>query len=1008
MTPKPITSRWAINPDNSWGPRTYFGLLGRNPQEIAGFIPLRKGFWRRYVAPEIRTNDSATFAIRLPVGVRPATWTIEGTSRPSPFSIAQHDPAMSLTRGSRAWAILTGSSGEAFKLDGNLTGPFGSARMWYGCPSLDRYKDYVLEWPDAKAAYPRVFMRRENVAAIKAAVAKSPAPNVLNQSWTISGSDDKAKQNLGRLEKSLDEWLGYITHHSNPGHGTGGIGSLVMLDDLLGWLGLSAEKRRELRAKTALMVYLGLEPDIMAWHAGTHMGTPNMPTGAYGTLPCWMALLPDHPAISAWRDWAGAWFAFSIGKHIDPAGGWMEYGSYGIHGYKNLNRGLYGLQAMGAAEWPELARYNSTFWRAMVATLGPSDPRYRARTMPGMANSPPYYPGEFLDAVGILALAKDDAGAAMVRSAWEAGGSDLHLEGQDPVTQLSSGSINLMLDRPDLKPVGFPAQSQQFPAVGAFFRSNAGAQENYLFLRGGHAWSHWNPCQGNLVFYAGGYPLVPGQPFQYDGSLKPQQPKGFAYMFDNCVRFGHPDNQEDYAWADANMLDATLTPVADYGWVSVGYPDWWVKPGRALKWGGGKPTVMLANGVEAPAEGGFTHDRQAVMVKGRAASDPTYVVFRDRMTGPGVLPSWWNINLFGRKESIKQEGSVLHCDTPWPVKPDVIFADGGPLALEMAEDEPHSDAQYFPFSEAWNRLWKDGEKLPSFWLKEGKPAGEKKGEYPWRSNDIFEQHVLLRISGAAGREFHWLLWPRVQRSKAPVVTRPAPGLVKIVHAAGTDYVFLSATAASVKADGYSFSGQAAIITVRGGKAAFQPLGAASQVGAAAVATNPGKTGDPAGYTKTQTDAGTQYEVVSVQPKQINVDGVNIFASSAKVIVGKDSVRFVAGNDGYVKLTAGEHGVRGLGPFDLTINGSTVSGTVEGKQRSLVHTLPRKIIKAMYHMDGVRYLSGIADEPSWEAWRQQNTPQFSHSFGVTAGKHRIEVAEWTNPGVPPAPPRHHVP
>jgi hypothetical protein len=139
---------------------------------------------------------------------------------------------------------------------------------------------------------------------------------------------------------------------------------------------------------------------------------------------------------------------------------------------------------------------------------------------------------------------------------------------------------------------------------------------------------------------------------------------------------------------------------------------------------------MLANGVEAPAEGGFTHDRQAVMVKGRAASDPTYVVFRDRMTGPGVLPSWWNINLFGRKESIKQEGSVLHCDTPWPVKPDVIFADGGPLALEMAEDEPHSDAQYFPFSEAWNRLWKDGEKLPSFWLnKEGKPAGEKKGEY---------------------------------------------------------------------------------------------------------------------------------------------------------------------------------------------------------------------------------------------------------------------------------------
>jgi len=34
----------------------------------------------------------------------------------------------------------------------------------------------------------------------------------------------------------------------------------------------------------------------------------------------------------------------------------------------------------------------------------------------------------------------------------------------------------------------------------------------------------------------------------------------------------------------------------------------------------------------------------------------------------------------------------------------------------------------------------------------------------------------------------------------------------------------------------------------------------------------------------------------------------------------------------------------------------------------------------------------------------NIKQFSNAISVTAGKHTVDVRQWSNPGVPPAPPR----
>ncbi|HUS46571.1 MAG TPA: hypothetical protein VM098_00515 [Phycisphaerae bacterium] len=196
-TPTPITSRWAINPDNAWGPRTYFGLLGRDRIQMAGMIPLSKGQWRRYNAIVIQTPDSRQFALRFPIGVCDASWTVESTSGNSPFSTHQHDPALPPTLGRRQWGLMLAPPARS-GFDLGKSGRCGSARMLYGCPPLDTYKDYVLDWPDKKAGYPRGFQDAKTIASFRNAVDASPLAGVLKHYCGISHSDAD-----GRLALSL-------------------------------------------------------------------------------------------------------------------------------------------------------------------------------------------------------------------------------------------------------------------------------------------------------------------------------------------------------------------------------------------------------------------------------------------------------------------------------------------------------------------------------------------------------------------------------------------------------------------------------------------------------------------------------------------------------------------------------------------------------------------------------------------------------------------------------------
>jgi hypothetical protein len=79
--------------------------------------------------------------------------------------------------------------------------------------------------------------------------------------------------------------------------------------------------------------------------------------------------------------------------------------------------------------------------------------------------------------------------------------------------------------------------------------------------------------------------------------------------------------------------------------------------------------------------------------------------------------------------------------------------------------------------------------------------------------------------------------------------------------------------------------------------------------------------------------------------------------------------------------------------------------VDGRLRSIVTTWPAGITRPMYHVDGVRWCMGWADDHSIA--KGTAAPQFAMAFAVPDGPHRIEVSEAAYVDLPPVPARREI-
>lgn len=185
--------------------------------------------------------------------------------------------------------------------------------------------------------------------------------------------------------------------------------------------------------------------------------------------------------------------------------------------------------------------------------------------------------------------------------------------------------------------------------------------------------------------------------------------------------------------------------------------------------------------------------RRIMFVKAGDPLGPTYFVIRDTMDAPA--PATWRF---------------------WCMANDITV--NGDSALVNGPDDVDTDI--FPSSPESLNLTTQ--------TRIGEPQGQvdKKQFGPLK----IPQTALVATT-KKGRQYGFLIYPRLKTQKAPEVTRLAGGKVfKITHEAGTDYIFLGDEPFKFNEDGIEFEGISGLVKTRGNKS-YLELGGGGRLSA---------------------------------------------------------------------------------------------------------------------------------------------------------------------------------
>ena len=574
------------------------------------------------------------------------------------------------------------------------------------------------------------------------------------------------------------------------------------------------------------------------------------------------------------------------------------------------------------------------------------------------------------------------------------------------------------------------------PGVGMVFRSHLNANETYMLLRSGFAWRREADDRGpaSLTLMSRGGVLLPFRPTAGAGGSHP------AFAGGATLRFGDATSRYPAGWPDSNVLVYALGDDVDYAWTSTGYPAWH---------SGGRPDAAKPRpqptDADTPAAGAFEWQRQVVFLKAPEPEAPSYFVIRDSTQGDDAVDRHLLLDVLGSRRDVKTWRRGLVYDSEWPVDLDLTFA--RPVQVEtFAEALPvrmsagnlrgrYRREQRRPAGERKIRLSRD-------WLVDGVlTKAQPPASLP--ASGLTERHVYLRVSAGSDEDFFWLLFPRWTGRDRPLKTeQPAPGVLKILGPRGIDYVFLDPGYIEYEDETVTFAGCGGAVRIRRDNVVMALCHGHGRVGyrghvfegtapiqvqlprselkqkvrqistRAPGLLTPDFYSGPAeqlapGVTKrrpVKKVGSVVYTVDADRPLTYADETVSIAARRAlvEVMPADNGIRFVAPDGEYVRLVCHGHGVRGLGPFDLTFTKTRIMGEVEGGKRTLVTTLPPAIRRPAYWQNGVRFHAGWADPG-----RQTGDPAaaaFALAFAVTEGRHEIRVEEWTYPSPPGAPPR----
>ena len=722
-------------------------------------VPLHSGSWRRTMAVPVWHKDGAGLILGMHISVRPIRWCFEVTDDFSPFSTHEHDEGLSRTYGRREWGFYVGPG-------------FETAQPRFGHIGLDRYKDWIVDWPEgpaAKDAYPGSFFSKEQVERLRESIDESPAAGVLRNRYLISGKTGDAVRNAQTVIDRLKTPEGAYRERDFFLWGQANYRKSQLLiyvneaEDALACPELPSEVRRELRRWLALYAYVCSSPDWNPRGAGVHHGNNNMPINRTLALAYFAGLLPDHPCYAYWMDCLKTFTEFKLRSQFSPGGEALEcptYSTYAPAGALNIaqnvlrHRGIADLTANG------ITRRNLEY----MAQLTVADPRFGgARIIPGMGNS-----SNDQDSIWGVSVAtfldQDPAFAGWCKAMFKAAGARFG--------RISTGVTFVghpMYYLPDVPETPVTFTTLFMPAYGVVFRAHAGTpNETAMLFRAGSNSGHWDPDPLNVILYGKGAPLSPGTGYQYYGGVGTHN----KAVYHNRVRVGRHDQQELFGRVDVTIADYGLGKSADYAMAD-----------RYL------PPECFADG-----KGEMSWRRHVLFLKSDTPEGPSYFVMRDTFPGGEQRNKWWTWLNLELPDKVSVDGEAFERDQV-PIEKAIAETDM-PLrrgqTLEMATDFGAS---------SW------------FWFTEPYDV-RVRGIMRYHASHIgSETKTIIEVVAGAGQDYFYTVYPKKNGEPPPACEKLANGVLKITTAEATDFAFIADAPIAYDRDGVVFSGKAGAVRV---------------------------------------------------------------------------------------------------------------------------------------------------------------------------------------------------
>ena len=880
-----------IVPGCPWGLRT--GIELRDAKQGISVSPMHTGSWRRTNSLIAWHDPARGVQVALPISVRYSHWYLDLTDDKSPFSSHEHDPGLPASYGRREWALGFG------------LGDIVETRIRLGYIGLDRYKEWVLDWPDTRPTHPCGLLTPNLVERLKRVLDQHPEKDLLLKLYLFDGKEATAKANAEQAIRGFQSGRGgadwNVVGLSEYGQTYQYLWT-IHADSALACPTLPAELRGQLRRYLALYSYLLSEPDYNPRGAGVHLGNPNMPIGRTSALGLMAALIPDHPMYNYWMTQYKAITAWRLATNTEPGGAWFEPPIYQFYGpTRALNLAQILIRNAGFGDLTKEGWHKAALTYDINLTV--PDARFKGwRIFPGMGNSGNTLEGILGISTGAFAESDPDfAGYLLAMHRLCSGNRRVSL-GSDP-----DYSACLVPDVPE-KPR--PLATKFIPGYGVIFRAHYGSpDETAMLFRCGYNKSHWDMDDLNVVLYGKGAPLSPGTGYQY--YYGPASKNDAVYH--NRCKLGGPNAHEPFGRCENVIQDYAFGDSVDYALGREYYPpEYFAREGEAPA----EPRSLAPDGSAGASpsrSGGAEWRRHVLFLKSAKPEGANYFVMRDTFPGGKERPAWWHwLNLDG-PEMIAQQGNTIDMKTKFGAGTHFWFADRESLdgKVVMTFD--------YPLGPNYHHR--------AFGKALGVPDASDK-----------ETKTIYQVAAKPGEDFFYVVYPHKDGEKLPAISSPVPGCIKVVTAESTDYCFLSDTPLDLRVDAVRFRGKAGAVRVFPDRFVLSMASGSGRVGY--------RGADVVGY------GPFELTMPLANPKGI----LARFASSyEKKVVSVD-------------LGAGIS-VTGEAPFEAKLDGKAIHIRTKGRARVLLVTKPPFIVRPGLEFDGRTWMAFWTDEAGsdWGRW-----------------------------------------